>query len=403
MQVTSLLSIASLVFVCACSQSPSSSSDNAAEFETSVSALKQKPKPSAHGGHGSNGHGSNGHGSNGRGSNGHGSSGHGNPGGDHHDDDDEPDMPDDGEVDDEEGTTEENHSGHAGHGQSGGNVPKVLSTPWSTKNKRAMKIREKRVRKIYENLIYPTPISILKGETTMTDVFEEKVVRGRVNPVGDFPEFASVLEYFYALAITPGSIIQDVKFKSLFAGDDKVAVEVDIFFCRAPYEGCDPNVPVSANAHTLTQVGFFQFNRFNRVISLDLNILNLGRASDLPDIPEVHAEAIAQICTALTIAHISPLTGAVVYSGTCTSSFDSADDFAPEFPVSDVPFQNCVAFMHSIPFGTWDRGHSNSVVCRQLHSLLTPVDPDMHCPHTSPSGGGKCVDVGYEDYYAEDF
>lgn len=378
MQVKSLLSIAGLAFVCACSEASSTSADTSQEFETLRSELKQKP--SSHGGHHGSGHGGTGH------------SGHGH-------DDEEAEQ----EEAEEEATEGTEHAGHGDHGQNDGPVPKVLSTPWPTKNKRAMAIREQRVKKIYENLIYPTPISILKGETTMTDVFEESVVRGRVNPVGDFPEFASVLEYFYALAITPGSIIQDVKFKSLFAGDDKVAVEVDIFFCRAPYEGCDPNVPVSANAHTLTQVGFFQFNRFNRVISLDLNILNLGRASDLPDIPEVRAEAIAQICTALTIAHISPLTGAVVYSGTCTSSFDSADDFAPEFPVSDIPFQNCVAFMSSIPFGTWDRGHSNSVVCRQLHSLLTPVDPEMHCPHTSPGGGGKCVDVTYADYYAEDF
>jgi hypothetical protein len=388
MQVKSLLSIAGLAFVCACSQSSLTSADNSQEVETSISDLKHKP--SVHGAHASNGHG--GHASNGHD---HGTT---QPGGGHHEEEAEPE-----ELEDDAEMEEDEHAEHGGHGQNNGTVPKVFSQPWPTKNKRAMAIREKRVKKIYENLIYPTPISILKGETTMTDVFEEKVVRGRVNPVGDFPEFASVLEYFYALAVTPGSVVQAVKFKSLFAGDDKVAVEVDIFFCRAPYEGCDPNVPVSANAHTLTQVGFFQFNRFNRVISLDLNILNLGRASDLPDIPEVHAEAIAQICTALTIAHISPLTGAVVYSGTCTSSFDSADDFAPEFPVSDIPFQNCVGFMQSIPFGTWDRGHSNTVVCRQLHSLLTPVDPDMHCPHTSPSGGGKCEDVSYADYYAEDF
>lgn len=384
MQVKSLLSIAGLAFVCACSQSSSTSADSSQEFDTNISELNHKPKPSAHGGHaGGHGHGSTNHGA-------------GQAGGGHHEEEPEPDV-------EEEETEPTDHAGHGGHGQGNGSVPKVLSTPWPTKNKRALAIREKRMKKIYENLIYPTPISILTGETTMTDVFEESAVRGRVNPVGDFPEFASVLEYFYALAITPGSIIQSVKFKSLFAGDDKVAVEVDIFFCRAPYENCDPDVPVSENSQTLTQVGFFQFNRFNRVISLDLNILNLGRASDLPDIPEVRAAAIGQICTALTVAHISPITGAVVYSGTCTSSFDSADDFAPDFPVSDVPFQNCVGFMQSIPFGTWDRGHSNSVVCRQLHSLLTPVDPEMHCPHTSPSGGGKCVDVTYADYYEEDF
>ncbi len=370
MQVKSLLSIAGLAFAFACSQSSLTSAEDTPEFETTLSELKQKP---ASGGHGK---------------------GHAGHGGGHAEEAADEDTPVDEDM------AESEHDGHHDHGSA---APSALSKPWPTKNRRVLALREKRVRQIYENLIYPTPVSILKGETTMTDIFEESVVRGRVNPLGDFPEFAAVLEYFYALAVTPGSIIQDVKFKSLFAGDDKVAVEVDIFFCRAPYEGCDPNVPVSANSQTLTQVGFFQFNRFNRVISLDLNILNLGMASDLPNIPEVHAEAIAQICTALTVAHISPITGAVVYSGTCTSSFDSADDFAPEFQLSDVPFQNCVAFMQSIPFGTWDRGHSNSVVCRQLHSLLTPVDPEMHCPHTSPGGGGKCVDVTYGDYYEEDF
>lgn len=363
MQVKTLLSIVTLAFAWACSQSPLPSPEGRPEFGTTVSEIKQTSNP--HAGHGA-----------------------GQSSGDQA----------------EEGAEGEMHEGGStGHHGGAGPISDVVAKPWPTKNRRALAIRESRVRTIYENLIYPKPVSILTGETTMTDVFEESVVRGRVNPLGDFPEFAAVLEYFYALAVTPGSIIQAVKFKSLFAGDDKVAVEVDIFFCRAPFEGCNPNVPVSANSQTLTQVGFFQFNRFNRVISLDLNILNLGRASDLPNIPEVHAEAIAQICTALTVAHISPITGAVVYAGTCTSSFDSADDFAPEFPVSDVPFQNCVAFMQSIPFGTWDRGHSNSVVCRQLHSLLTPVDPEMHCPHTSPSGGGKCLDVTYGDYYEEDF
>lgn len=432
MKVKSLITVVGLAFVSACSQASLTPEDNEHEFDTYISDLKHQSsshgKGSSHGaashpgkdkdkgghgkdkgkGKGKGGHGGGGHGGGhdghaGGGHGGHAGGGHGHAcsehGGGHH----HPPDPDDVEDVDDNDTGGDGHGGHDGHGGNQGNVPEELRTPWPTKNKHAMETRVQRVREIYENLVYPTPISILKDEKTMTHVFEERVVRGRVNPVGEFLEFASVLEYFYALAITPGSIVQNVKFKSLFAGEDKVAVEVDIYFCRAPFENCDPNVPVSENAHTLTQVGFFQFNRYDRVISLDLNILNLGMASDLPDIPEVRAEAIAQICTALTIAHISPITGAVVYSGTCTSSFDSADDFAPDFPVSDNPFQNCVAFMQSIPFGTWDRGHSNTVVCRQLHSLLTPVDPDMHCPHTSPGGGGKCVDITYADYYTQDF
>jgi hypothetical protein len=281
--------------------------------------------------------------------------------------------------------------------------PDPVSTPFSTKNPVVLAIREHQVRQIYENLVFPTPVAILTGAKSVDSIFEKDSVKGRVTPVGQFPDFGAVVEYFYALAITPGSRVDGVKFRSLFAGDDKVAVAVDIHFCRAPDGVCDPNVPVSATSQTLTQVGFFQFNRYNRVISMDLNILNLGAASDPPNDPAVHAAAIGQLCTALTVAHIEPTTGAVVNQGTCTSYFDSPDDFPAGFSTTSNAFQNCTAFMSSIAYGSWDRANSNSVTCRQLHTLLTAIDPDMHCPHASPSGGGVCIDVPYGSYYDESF
>jgi hypothetical protein len=281
--------------------------------------------------------------------------------------------------------------------------PDPASTPFPTNNPAVLAIRERKVREIYENLVYPTPIAILTGAQSVDSIFERDSVKGRVTPVGQFPDFGAVVEYFYALAIAPGSRVDGVKFRSLFAGDDKVAVAVDIHFCRAPGGVCDPDVANSATSQTLTQVGFFQFNRFNRVISMDLNILNLGAASDPPNDPSVHAAAIDQLCTALTVAHIEPTTGAVVNQGTCTSYFDSADDFPAGFSTSSSAFQNCTAFMSSLAYGSWDRANSNSVTCRQLHTLLTAIDPDMHCPHASPSGGGVCIDVSYASYYQDSF
>lgn len=278
-----------------------------------------------------------------------------------------------------------------------------VSEPYATRDARALARREQRVREIYENLVYPTPVAILTDAVSVDHIFEPAGVKGRVTPVGQFPDFSAVVEYFYALAVTPGSFVDRVTFRSVIAGDDKVAVGVDIHFCRAPDRVCDPNVPNSATSQTLTQVGFFTFNRYDRVISMDLNILNLGAASDPPNDPAVHDAVISQLCTALTVAHVEPTTGAVVNEGTCTSYFDSADDFAAGFAVTTSAFQNCVAFMHSIPFGSWNRANSNSVTCRQLHTLLTAVDPDMHCPHASPDGGGACIDFSYGSYYEESF
>jgi hypothetical protein len=63
--------------------------------------------------------------------------------------------------------------------------------------------------------------------------------------------------------------------------------------------------------------------------------------------------------------------------------------------------------MQTIPFGTWDRANSNTVVCRQFHSLLTIFRPDVHCPHASAAGGMPgmlvCVDFPYESFYDADY
>src|SRR5262249_27229683 len=78
----------------------------------------------------------------------------------------------------------------------------------------------------------------------------------------------------------------------------------------------------------------------------------------------------------------------------------SGYQFNPGLPLP--AFSNCVAFMHSIPYGSWNRANSNTVVCRQLHSLLTPLRPQVHCPHTSPTGGMTCVDFPYSSFYTTD-
>jgi len=54
---------------------------------------------------------------------------------------------------------------------------------------------------------------------------------------------------------------------------------------------------------------------------------------------------------------------------------------------------SCRAFLAGVPLGPfpWRLG-ANSLRCRQFHSRFIPVDPDVHCPHVGPTGGGKCVD-----------
>jgi hypothetical protein len=41
---------------------------------------------------------------------------------------------------------------------------------------------------------------------------------------------------------------------------------------------------------------------------------------------------------------------------------------------------------------------SNCLLCRAVHSILLSYDPDLHCPHVGPTGGGACSDKLYGRY-----
>jgi len=226
-------------------------------------------------------------------------------------------------------------------------------------------LRRAKVEEIYTDLVAPTPILIVTGQKSVAHIFDTNV-RGRVTPLGKFIGFQGTQEYFYGLSAAQ-NVVTQVNIRSLVSTGDKVSVEVDIFFNRPPEAGGPQN---------LTQTGFYRFNNDNLVISFDLAILNLGKAVDVPAVAQ--PQVILQMCQALS----GP-------SGTCATTYPNV--------------AACVTFMSSIPFGSWNRANSNSVVCRQLHTILTPLRPDIHCPHVSPSGGGACIEFSYESFYEEDF
>jgi hypothetical protein len=294
------------------------------------------------------------------------------------------------------------------------------SKPCSSRSPEVQHLRRDKVMKIYNYLIYPTPLRILSTppQLSVDDLFEQAYISGRVTPIGEFPGFVVAQEYFYGLA-SANTRVEYVSFTSLVASDDRVGVQVNIFFCQQA-SPC-ANGPVGQKpgyGYTLTQTGFFIFNGNNRVIAFDLSILNLGAAVD-PTTDQQRESAILQTCGLLTLFPNTRLNGA---PGTCTNTFGLASSYPGGNAVSNytynpslnIPFpgvsnttgpafSNCVAFMHTIPYGSWNRANSNTFVCRQLHSLLTLFRPDIHCPHTSPNGAMTCVDFPYASFYDTTF
>jgi len=235
-----------------------------------------------------------------------------------------------------------------------------------TEDEQIQEIRKQKVREIYENLVYPKPLAIMADHSLALEQFSPDVT-GRVTPVGQFSDFEGVLEYFYALALTPGSFVPSINVRTLISTGNRVGVRMDILFNT-----------VDGDAWNLTQTGFYEFDENNRVREFDVAILNLGAAVDTP--VEARPYAIQEMCHTVMV---SP--------GYC-AGFGEFEDY-----------NDCVNFMNAIPYGSWNRANSNTTTCRLLHTILTAVRPDVHCPHVGKGGGGKCQDFPYEYHYTHDF
>jgi hypothetical protein len=243
-----------------------------------------------------------------------------------------------------------------------------------------LRVRSARILELFDTLIAPKAMQVITGLLSVDHILDA-TVQGRVTPVGVFHDREGVNEYFYGLASTPASPVVAVAFRSLVASGGKVAAEVDITFDR-------PARPPAERFQQIRVTGFFTFNRHNRVVSFDLAILNLGAALT-PTTDAERTQNITSICALLTL-------GFPGRPSTCPGTFSSE-------PSPQVQFGACLAFMQSIPYGTWDRANSNTFVCRHLHALMTPFRPDVHCPHASPGGGGTCIDFTYGSFFEQEF
>jgi SnoaL-like domain len=234
------------------------------------------------------------------------------------------------------------------------------------------RIRADKIRELYHDVEFPNSVQVITGQKSVAHIFAAGV-RGRVTPVGHFHDEQAVSEYFFGLAATPTSRVTTATMRSLAVSGDKVAVEVDIHFEK-----------LAGGGFTLRQTGFFTFDDDDLVSSFDLSILNLGAAVNPTSAAEREA-SIQGVCAVLT-------TGVAGQPATCRGENAEYADF-----------NDCVTFMRSVPYGTWDRANSNTFVCRQFHTLLTPFRPDVHCPHAGKTGGGMCVDVSYQSFFDEEF
>ncbi|KAJ7350014.1 hypothetical protein DFH08DRAFT_672177, partial [Mycena albidolilacea] len=240
------------------------------------------------------------------------------------------------------------------------------------------------LQKIYDLTIFPANARIIAGGAAAVPagLFNENAT-GRVTPVGEFFGFQDSFEYFFGLAplpsgVAPNAVISNATLVEFTSGCPEVAASTVYLSIST----LNPDNSTGPFLTALKQIAFWQFDTEGAVLKYDAWIPNLDLSAPLSSGRDQYTltgmnDTIHGICG--------------LQAQTCVGNNTVYDD------VSD-----CVATLAAKPYGREDEAWGDNVVCRGIHVLLTKIRPEVHCAHVGPTGGGKCIDVAYNDVYFND-
>lgn len=245
-------------------------------------------------------------------------------------------------------------------------------------------ILQNQVKRLFQNMVYPTSALILNKTILLDDLFAPNGV-GRIDPLTIIEGGSILVEYFYAFSIvrSPGSLIyvNQVDFVSLGVN---MTGPLPIVFNRVRVHfSLDLGNGVLINVLNWTISGTFTMApNNNTIIKVDQILHNIGFATDVK--LANRTQYIDSLCQ--------------TYVKTCNSTFDP-DGFYSNY-------DDCFAYLTSpnvrnttwngqqanLPV-TYDQAAGNTIVCRQVHLGMAAYDPTFHCKHVGKTGGGMCSDA----------
>ncbi|KAJ7908458.1 hypothetical protein B0H13DRAFT_660138 [Mycena leptocephala] len=251
---------------------------------------------------------------------------------------------------------------------------------WYTRNKQT-------IQKIYDLTVYPNNAAIIfGGDAAVPKGLFNMNATGRVTPVGEFFGFQDSIEYFWGLAplpsgVPPNGVISRATLTDFTSGCAQVAAST-VYLTVSTLNADNSTGPYIS---TLKQIAFWHFDNHGAVLKYEAWIPNLD-----PFVGLLHGGTDSSFYTpAGMTATIQGVCG--LQAQTCVGPnqvYASAAD--------------CVAELKAKPFGRMDEAWGDNVCCRSIHVLLTRIRPEVHCAHVGPMGGGKCIDVQYNDVYFND-
>ncbi|KAJ6610618.1 hypothetical protein B0H10DRAFT_1919459 [Mycena sp. CBHHK59/15] len=240
------------------------------------------------------------------------------------------------------------------------------------------------IQKIYDLTIFPTNAKIIaEGAPAVPVGLFNANATGRVTPVGEFVGFQDSIEYFFGLAplptgVPPNGAITNATLVEFTSGCPEVAASTVYLTIST----INADKSTGAFLTVLKQIAFWHFDPNGAVLKYDAWIPSLDLFVNILNGFDFYSPAgmsgtIQQICG--------------LQAQTCLGNNTVYGSVA-----------DCIQTLGAKPFGRLDEAWGDNVACRTIHVLLTKIRPEVHCPHVGPTGGGKCIDVAYNDVYFND-
>ncbi|KAJ0125253.1 hypothetical protein J7T55_006598 [Diaporthe amygdali] len=240
------------------------------------------------------------------------------------------------------------------------------------------------ISKIYNLSTYPNNQAFLKdGAAAVPSGLFSKDVIGRVTPLGNFSGIDDTVEYFFALTPDPSPPSYATWTNDTITHFVSECPEVAATVVYGRTMGVNASVPSTyqKQVSTIKQIAFWRFDDTGAVLKYDAWLPTLQQwwntTHDVAHYPIDEVLVRQQLCQTTQVQ----CTGA-------DKQWDSVDQ--------------CVATLSQKPMGNFDNLWGDNIWCRALHVRLTPIRPDVHCAHVGPNGGGKCVNIAYNDAYFDD-
>ena len=220
------------------------------------------------------------------------------------------------------------------------------------------------------SILPPVCYQIIFNQTNIKDQYvSPKGLTGRILPVGTFQTEVLALEYLYGILCPIPNLpprqqtLRSFELKRVTYDKKYLITQSEFIFYLN-------------SGKQLTFFASLAFDKDYKLCGYDGQIRNLGLTLDAHTEQERQGN-ISLVCRAAEIFCLGPL-----------KEYRDIND--------------CVQFLtNNVSYGSFDRGDQGNTVCRAIHTNFVPLLPSIHCPHVGPTGGGKCVDKAFDDYYKQ--